>query len=131
MKLTRVTLCALMLIIGTQATAYAWEWKADPWTKRQMLMQGLTTCSYVIDWGQTLNITDRYDEGYFEKSNSLLGENPSRGEVNTYFASLIVTHLLITHVLPSKYREPWLIGTFAISVSMVHNNYSIGLHCKF
>ena len=117
-------LLGLLLCYPYTATAYEF----DDWTRGQLIMQGLTTFSYVLDWGQTLDIENHSN---LYETNFLLGDHPSRGEINTYFASLILTHILITHVLPSEYRMAWLTGTFMISVGYVNNNYHLGLTFKW
>ena len=116
----------LGLLLCYPNTAASYEF--DDWTRGQLIMQGLTTFSYVLDWGQTLDIENHSN---LYETNALLGDHPSRGEINTYFASLIITHILITHVLPSKYRMAWLTGTFVISVGYVNNNYHLGLTFKY
>jgi len=101
----------------------------DPWTKNQVLLQGATSTLNVIDWGQTLDIADRPDKYY--ETNPILGEHPSRAEVNKYFACLMGTQILITHLLPSKYRKYWLSLNIAVSGYYVHNNYRIGLRVNY
>lgn len=102
---------------------------SDTWTKRQMVLQGMTSFSYIIDWGQTLDIVANPDEYY--ETNPILGKHPSKNDVHLYFTSLIASHLLITHLLPTKYREPWLSGTLMVSVGYINNNYSLGLRINF
>ena len=100
----------------------------DPWTKDHMLLQGVASTLKVADWGQTLDIVDKPE--YWE-SNPILGKYPSRAEVNRYFAYSVGLQLLITHLLPSKYRNYWLCGNIMISGYYVQNNYRIGLRINF
>ena len=100
----------------------------DPWTKDQMLLQGVTSSLNIIDWGQTLDIVDNHE--YYE-TNPILGEYPTRAEVNRYFAYSLGLQLLITHLLPSRYRNYWLGCNIMVSGYYVQNNYRIGLRVNF
>jgi len=75
----------------------------DPWTKEQVLLQGVMSSLNIIDWGQTLDIADKPNEYY--ETNPILGKHPDRGEVNRYFASTMMLKVLITHLLPFEYRK--------------------------
>lgn len=89
----------------------------------------MSTTLNIIDWGQTLDIADKPDE--FREVNPILGEHPSKGRVNTYFALASLAKLGITHILPSKYRKWWLGFNIAVSGYCVGNNYHIGARVNF
>ncbi len=129
MKLTRVILCTTMLISCLCSCATLQNYKPDPWTTDQILLQTASTTLGIIDWGTTLDIASNPDE-YWE-INPVLGKHPSRGEVNRYFAASVLSKILITHLLPSKYRKWWLGLNIGISGYMVKNNYKIGLKMDF
>jgi len=103
--------------------------KPDLWTKNQMLLQGVATSLKIIDWGQTLDIADKPDQYY--ETNPILGEHPSKGDVNKWFMGCIGIDLLITHIMPSKYRNYWLGLNILISGYYIENNYSIGLRMNY
>lgn len=105
-------------------------WSLDCWTKNEIGLQTLSTSLQIIDWGQTLNIVDRENEGYWE-TNPILGDHPDRGEVNTYFAVSILTNILISHLLPNKWRKVWIGSRIMVSANLVNHNYNIGLKIKF
>ncbi len=120
----------LIIIISALFCSCAhFDYTPDPWTKDEVTMQSLAIGLNVMDWGQTLDISDKPDEYY--ETNFILGEHPSRSEVNMYFASLIVSELLITHLLPTKYRKYWLGLNVGVAGSMVKNNYHVGLKVNF
>lgn len=119
-----ITVCIVCVFLSSCAT-----FNPDPWTKDQVIMQGIVSSLNVIDWGQTLDITERHDEYY--EINPMLGKHPDRGEVNRYFACSMVLKVLITHLLPSKYRAYWLGGNILISGYLVDHNYRVGLRVNF
>jgi len=103
---------------------------AGKWTKPEIGLQTLSTGLQIIDWGTTLDMVDRYDEGYYEL-NPLLGKHPSRRAVNTYFAISIISNVLISHFLPSNLRKVWLGSRISISGYWIDNNYGVGLKVNF
>lgn len=83
----------------------------------------------IIDWGQTLNIADNPDKYY--EHNPILGDHPSRGEVNRYFVAGMITTTLIYKLLPEKYADLYIKGMIGMEVYYVGNNYHIGIRCRF
>ena len=85
----------------------------------------------MADWGQTLNIQARTNEGYYEE-NYVLGENPTRGEINAYFLTVLVGHYLINTLdFTQKFKNYWNTGVIGIQIYAVANNYNLGLKVKF
>ena len=119
-----ITTCIVCIFFSSCAT-----FKPDTWTQDQIIMQGIVSGLNIIDWGQTLDISERPDE--YREINPILGEHPDRGEVNRYFACSIALKILITHLLPSKYRDYWLGGNIAISWYLVDHNHRVGLRVNF
>ncbi len=103
---------------------------ADKWTQTEIGLQALSTGLQIIDWGTTLDMADRYDEGYYEL-NPILGKYPSKGNVNTYFAISIACNILVSHFLSNDKRKWWLSGRIIISGYLINNNYGIGLKMNF
>lgn len=102
---------------------------SDPWTKDQIYLQGIATTLKVIDWGQTLDIADKPDR--YTEINPLIGEKPDRSRVNKYFACSAVSQVLITHLLPFKWRKYWIGSNIIISGILVGRSYSIGLRVNY
>ena len=102
---------------------------SHPWTKNQVVLQGVAVGLKAVDWGQTLDVVDKSDTHY--EKNPILGEYPTRAEVNRYFAYSMAGQLLITYLLPSKYRKYWLGLNIAISGYLVNHNYRLGLRVNF
>ena len=117
------------------------------WDKQDTAMMITELGLTFIDYRQTLNISDRIDEGYYEKYNSIgLGKRPSHGRVNTWFLCSATTKTLVAGLLQKNdnkkmykrnswldmlNRENWLVLNIGISAGMVSNNYEIGLGVNF
>jgi len=82
------------------------------------------------DWGTSLNITDRYDEGYWER-NKILGRTPSRGDVNRYF----VARTMLNYNMARYMQQPWdkwsLYLTTIAHGKAASDNIGIGLKVDF
>lgn len=129
--------CLILLAVLVASPAYSWE--PDPWRKTDVALEVLSQGLLLVDWGQTLDIREREDEGYYEK-NSYLGKYPSRGKVNKYFALSCLAHGLITWVLPVKWevfgftihpRRLWQYGFIGVESPCVINNYQIGIRVNY
>lgn len=97
----------------------------DPWTRQDAVRHAALTGLMIIDWQQTREISKKPNE--YRESNPILGEHPSRGEVNLYFATMWIVKSVIAGRLPSRWRDDWLWFCIGESAAMVGHNYSIGL----
>ena len=124
-----------VIILCNDANAEEWN-KRD--TTRELVWQGLA----VIDWGQTLNISKSCSSGggFYEQVNPILGDCPSRGEVNTYFVGAMALHAGISYILPTNAeflgerinpREFWQSMTIMIQATNVARNYQLGININF
>ena len=136
----RILLLALVCIIlcGSNAIAF------DKWTTSDYTLQGIYTVFHIIDWGQTAhnakngwaNTTSVNKQGDItvkehKESNALLGSEPSLKNVNLYFASTLILHTAISHILPKPYRNIWQVAGIGIEVRLVSGNYHIGARGLF
>lgn len=123
---------------------------AGPLSKADWQREAAFLTIHAIDWGQTLDISQKcqpvvelvnpdnpahgayiYEPEKVE-NNPILGDCPSRGEVNTYFAASALLHTGITYLLPAgKPREYWQYLTITVSGTVVARNYQIGLSVNF
>ena len=118
------------------------------WTKTDTALQSVTVALMVVDWGQTLDIADSkvtncypsWDNtasvkstNYYTASevNPILGEHPSRGSVNLYFASVIVGHTAVARLLPKPYRTFWQAIWIGGEITAVGHNHTAGFRVKF
>jgi len=119
-------------VLGLLSGPAAAEWTTAD-TAREVTYLGL----HVADWGQTLDIAENDD---FYETNPVLGKQPSRGEVNRYFALTGLTHVAISAVLPNEAtfmshdwnpRASWQYVSIAVEGSTVYRNYKIGIRIEF
>jgi len=99
------------------------------WTRADSMREASYLALHVLDWGQTLDIAD-HPEKFYER-NPILGEHPSRGEVNRYFAAGMVLHPVVSYLLPRPYREWWQYSTIGLEMVVVGNNARIGIGMGF
>jgi len=98
------------------------------WTKEDTALQLTYTVLHVADWNQTLQIVDSEDH---EETNVILGRHPSKDEVNIYFASTLMAHYYVAHILPKPYRSYWQMVWIGIEYDVVRHNTRNGLSVNF
>lgn len=113
----------ILFLLFTSFEALADEWSA---ADKALLAGAIGTLS--ADWAQTRYIASHAD--YHEK-NKMLGQHPSMGRVNWYFAGSIAGTVGIAYALPSNYRKIFLGGIVLLETSVVLHNNSIGIGMKF
>ena len=73
------------------------------WTKADTARQAAFVTVTAMDWMQTRQIAQNPDK--YRELNPILGEHPSTGEVDVYFAAAIAAHTGIAMALPPDYRR--------------------------
>jgi hypothetical protein len=125
---------AILLVLIFPVLANAGEinkdkWWGEKWSKQDYALEATWQVIHLMDWGTTLDITRHPDQ--YKELNPILGEHPTREEVNLYMFSGALLHAGVTHILPPKYR-PYFQGiTIGMSGVCVLNNLSVGLQIKF
>lgn len=99
------------------------------WTTGDTVLQLTYTTLHVLDWAQTLHIARNPDD-YYEK-NRHLGQHPSEGKVNTFFAATLVANTAISIWLPKPYRTGWQLYLNIERAYWVRNNHQIGIKIHF
>jgi hypothetical protein len=139
---------ARALGIGILLFAGASVARADDWSTADTVRQGVLTGLLVADWAQTrwlvkyegtpghcsavnLNLPDPCVSRSYSEVNGLLGEHPSTGKVNAYFAAAIVGHAAISYMLPRGWREGWQYVWIGVEANTVHHNRSLGIKLAF
>lgn len=84
--------------------------------------------SGLADYRQTHYIAKHPE---YHEINPIIGEHPSVGKVNIYFAAGAVVKNGIFFALPEKYRIPFGFGMTAVSTGLVIHNNSIGIKINF
>lgn len=101
----------------------------DPPTRTEWALEGANLALMVVDWGQTLDLTNYSGRAY--EQNPLLPRYPTRAQVNRHFIIGMGLHYLTFRALPHKFRTPFLIGTLTLQVACVNHNYRVGLRVTF
>jgi len=99
--------------------------------REYLIGQGAYTIFHVVDWKQTLEIAENPQ---FYETNPVLGEQPSKGRVNTYFAATLVLHWTLGYILYEYVKPVWwvYIGfTSGVEGMMIYQNWEIGVRIKF
>ncbi len=99
------------------------------WSKQDQQRQLAYTALHMVDWGQTLDIADQSED--YHEANPILGEHPSRSEVNTFMATSLATHWLIARRLTPKKRRVFQWTTIVVKGLFISNNKRIGLSVNF
>jgi hypothetical protein len=102
---------------------------ADPWGTTDYALAGATLATLAVDWGQTRHIAKNPQR--FNEQNPMLGTTPSVGKVDAYFVGSMVGTVAVAHLLPSDWRQLFLAGLFAVELSVVQQNRSIGIKMAF
>jgi len=101
---------------------------ADDWTRADTYRQSSVTALFVADWAQTKYLITR--NGRHEK-NIFLGEHPSAGQVNAYFAASAVGHAAISAILPRDWRDGWQYVWIGIEFGATVRNHRMGIKMDF
>jgi hypothetical protein len=102
--------------------------RADEWTKADTVRQAISSAFIIVDWGQTLDLENhpRLHEG-----NRILGAHPSRGEINTYFASCLIINYAVARSLPSSWRPYFQYFIIGIEAHTDYRNWTMGAGFNF
>ena len=99
------------------------------WNKQDTILETTWLIIHIIDYRQTLFISDNYNK-YYER-NPILGKYPSKDKINYYMLTTGLIHPVVSYILPKKYRTMWQGITILGSGYCVLNNYSIGIKMEF
>ena len=119
-----ILIVLFLLVIPIQSHADPF----DDWTKEDYTLQAASTVLHIADWLQTRDIATRDD---FIEINPILGNNPSIGEVNTYFATTLIASWIVADLLSPKYRTYFQCIYIGVEAKCVYSNYSAGIKFKF
>lgn len=87
------------------------------------------------DWAQTQDLADNGESMGIVETNRILGNSPTRSEVNTYFALAIPVQigagLLLGKLAGDRWGKGFLILCIGAELAMVSSNQSLGLRVRF
>ena len=106
----------------------------------------VSNATLIVDWGQTLNIDEKYNETLsfcsqytgdqpcvpVYETNPILGEHPSRGKINLYFAGWIAFNTYLNkEVLKGGWKSGWNGLVIGMELKVINENLQIGLRGNF
>ncbi len=103
------------------------------WTWRDTALETAWAAFWLVDWKQTQQIARGHWEGSrddrfkIHETNRFLGREPTTGRVNSYFATCLVLHPVISYALPKPYKTIWQGITVIYEADMVQDNRDLGL----
>ena len=118
---------------------------SSEWTRGDTYRQTAIIALQGIDWSQTRRIATEQDPQYVDlgggasvsyaqpryrhvETNPILGDHPTRGQVDAYFAASIAGNALVSFLLPPKYRAPWQYLSIGFQGAYVVVNFGQGIH---
>jgi hypothetical protein len=113
----------MMGLLGVPAYGF------EPLTPEDKSHLALYATLHLLDWKQTRSIAK--NPGAYYETNTLLGEHPSVGKVDTYFLSTLAGQIAVTYLLPPKARRIWQLTWINIEKGYVEDNLKIGLVVRF
>jgi hypothetical protein len=124
-----ITVVLFLLVLSCPRVSHGEEWwGGSEWTAADVARQITVQTLLAVDWSQT--ITTSRDPGLTEV-NPILGEYPSSGRVDKYFAAWMVAHPLISHILPATMRRHWQHAALVVQAGAVGNNINLGIRMNF
>jgi len=133
---TVIAAAALALLTGCATPRSAWD-------RTDAALAGAALTATVIDWGQTRYIakhpcanaggaatcTDPYRETGIARH--FIGERPTVGQVDAYFAANLIAVGAIAHALPGPWRKGYLGAVTVIELHYTTHNKRIGIGLEF
>lgn len=100
------------------------------WTKEDINRELAYYLLHGADWAQTRTIAKNPDRYY--EINPILGEHPSTGRVNNYFAATGLGHALLANTLPPEWRKWLQYGSIGVEAAMAgRNKFKVGIGMTF
>lgn len=112
---------ALLLLLPVLARAQ--------WTPEDKAAGIAAAAFTTIDWAQTRDIARNGNQFY--ELNPLLGQHPSIGRVNNYFAGALIGGTALAFALPENERHWFLNGTAVLELAVTAHNAKIGVRMNF
>ena len=102
---------------------------SDDWTPQNTHLEWAWVALHGADWLQTRYIATHPER--FSETNPILGEHPSVGTVNLFFAATTGLHYLISRKLHPEQRKWFQLVSIGVSGGAVARNYHLGVRMEF
>lgn len=103
--------------------------RADEWGTTDKALATAAVVLTVADWAQTRTIAQSPDRYY--ETNPILGQHPTVGSVNAYFAGALIGGAVLAYTLPATPRRWFLGGAAALELAVVGRNAHLGIRMSF
>lgn len=124
MKKLIISLCVVLFLSASSVQA------ADPWSKgdvfREVAFQALNAIDFI---GTDRMLQDH--RGQVIELNPFLGAAPSRDTLLYTGIGIGLSHAIVTHLIPAKYRPYWQYSFIIIKAGAVANNYGVDVGFQF
>ncbi len=123
MERSIVLLTALAILAGCASS--------DPWTRDDTAWETIYAVSALADGYMTAKIQDHpniIENGPI--ASRVLGRNPATSDTWMYFGSLIVSHYLISRMLPKDWRTAWQVFGIVKHGLAVNKGNQVGLFAE-
>lgn len=103
------------------------------WSAGDLARQAASLAVLGVDWGQTRTMAK--DPAHYKELNPItsriIGEHPSTGQVNNYFATKAVTEALLANSLPPGFRQLYQYGNIGLEANAGRKNFKLGVGMTF
>ena len=121
-------LLAILLFLTLSLPVHA---ESQPWSDTSRFWAASSAVALANDWMTTRDLTQRYQEGYYE-ANPILGHNPSQSRVDLHFLVCVpAIYLYADYLNNDEDRITWLKIVTAVEAVVSANNLRIGLRWRF
>ena len=93
----------------------------EPFSNQDVFLQSVFTIMTFVDWSQT----KQFEENKIIEMNPVLEKYPSQIEIDSLIGLGVVSHLFVSYLLPSKYRQYWQVSFIKSELRAVNANYSL------
>ncbi len=130
-------LIVIMLILApvTLQAEYFSDFSRQDW-----ILQGVFTGLVYVDYRQTVDFIDykKTTESEccirtveYKETNFILGENPTRNEVNALIFIGLLSHTIALWAIPSEYRVYWQSISITMEINAVSANHRNGFKVQY
>jgi len=111
------------LLIAASLAATSGCAHQDDWTRQDTIRQSVYTGLLLVDAIQTSDIQNhQHITERRSMAREVLGPNPSTEDTAVYFATLAISHGLISRALPAKWRPYWQgFGILDLGTAVISN----------
>ena len=120
----KIIIFCILLLLTNVSISYSND---NKWITEDTIYQAIFSGLLIIDWLQT---KEAVSNG-IKENNFILGPHPSQNSIDAFGASVIIGHLVVSKILPIKYRRYWQVFTIGIESKNVNHNYKIGVRINF